>query len=104
MFFYLFLLFSTPTILYSDIICQDSLSYNKKIESVLNEFNIKKPIKDNVYYELCNPVIIGKDIYDRDQKLDSLAAEAFFKMNKDAKKDSIELIIIINFGNIFVFF
>ena len=43
------------------------------------------PSNKKIQYESCNLITIGKNL-----KFDSLAAEAFFKMKKDAKKDSIE--------------
>ena len=89
--FYLILTFSFP----EDTSCQDSSNYINKIKQTLIDFSISDSIHEHIYYESCNLVIIAKEIYDnRDLKLDSLAAEAFFRMKKDAKKDSIEFSII----------
>ena len=84
-------IFFYATVLFPDSGCIDSVDYQKKIKETLISFNIKDSIADNIFYESCNLVSIGKDIYGREQFLDSQAAESFFEMKKAAKKDSIDL-------------
>ena len=84
-------------VLFPDTLCQDSSEYIKKIENTLNLFSIQDSSRGKIYYESCNLILIGKDIYGREQFLDSNAAQAFFKMKKDAKKDAINLKFISAF-------
>ena len=84
-------IFFYATVLFPDPACIDSVDYQKKIKETLISFNIKDSITDNIFYESCSLVSIGKDIYGREQFLDSQAAESFFEMKKAAKKDSIDL-------------
>ena len=84
-------IFFYATVLFPDSGCIDSVDYQKKIKETLISFNIKDSIADNIFYESCNLVSIGKDIYGREQFLDSQAAKSFFEMKKAAKKDSIDL-------------
>ena len=84
-------IFFYATVLFPDSSCIDSVDYQKKIKETLISFNIKDSITDNIFYESCSLVSIGKDIYGREQFLDSQAAESFFEMKKAAKKDSIDL-------------
>jgi len=79
------------SILLSNTCKVDSASYINKINKMLLDFSIDYSIKDNIKFESSNLVVIGKNIYGYDMKLDSIAAEAFFEMQKSAKKDSIEL-------------
>ena len=85
------LIFFYATVLFPDSSCIDSVDYQKKIKETLISFNIKDSITDNIFYESCSLVSIGKDIYGREQFLDSQAAKSFFEMKKAAKKDSIDL-------------
>ena len=85
------LIFFYATVLFPDSTCIDSVDYQKKIKETLISFNIKDSITDNIFYESCSLVSIGKDIYGREQFLDSQAAESFFEMKKAAKEDSIDL-------------
>ena len=85
------LIFFYATVLFPDSTCIDSVDYQKKIKETLISFNIKDSITDNIFYESCSLVSIGKDIYGREQFLDSQAAKSFFEMKKAAKKDSIDL-------------
>ena len=85
------LLLSIMSILLSNTCKVDSASYINKINKMLLDFSIDYSIKDNIKFESSNLVVIGKNIYGYDMKLDSIAAEAFFEMQKSAKKDSIEL-------------
>ena len=84
-------IFFYATVLFPDSGCIDSVDYQKKIKETLISFNIKDSITDNIFYESCSLVSIGKDIYGREQFLDSQAAKSFFEMKKAAKKDSIDL-------------
>ena len=84
-------IFFYATVLFPDPACIDSVDYQKKIKETLISFNIKDSITDNIFYESCSLVSIGKDIYGREQFLDSQAAKSFFEMKKAAKKDSIDL-------------
>ena len=84
-------IFFYATVLFPDPTCIDSVDYQKKIKETLISFNIKDSITDNIFYESCSLVSIGKDIYGREQFLDSQAAKSFFEMKKAAKKDSIDL-------------
>ena len=88
---FLGLIFFYATVLFPDSACIDSVDYQKKIKETLISFNIKDSITDNIFYESCSLVSIGKDIYGREQFLDSQAAKSFFEMKKAAKKDSIDL-------------
>ena len=72
----------------------DSTIYINKINQMLSALSIESSIIDDIKFESCNLVTIGKNIYGFDVKLDSIAAESFFEMVKNAKKDSIELKII----------
>ena len=65
--------------------CIDSLSYINNIKFTLSSYGLSMPIDKKIQYESCNLISIGENL-----KLDSLAAEAFIKMKKDAKKDLIE--------------
>ena len=85
------LIFFYATVLFPDSTCIDSVDYQKKIKETLISFNIKDSITDDIFYESCSLVSIGKDIYGREQFLDSQAAKSFFEMKKAAKKDSIDL-------------
>ena len=81
-FFFLILPF---TFLYSDTNCIDSLVYMTNIKSTLATYGLSVPTDKKIQYESCNLISIGKNL-----KLDSVAAEAFFNMKKEAKKDLIE--------------
>ena len=85
------LIFFYATVLFPDSTCIDSVDYQKKIKETLISFNIKDSITDDIFYESCSLVSIGKDIYGREQFLDSQAAKSFFEMKKAAKEDSIDL-------------
>ncbi len=91
------LIFFYATILFPNPACIDSVDYQKKIKETLISFNIKDSITDNIFYESCSLVSIGKDIYGREQFLDSQAAKYFFEMKKAAKNDSIDLQFISAF-------
>ena len=54
-------------------------------KSTLATYDLSMPTDKKIQYESCNLISIGKNL-----KLDSVAAEAFFKMKKEAKKDLIE--------------
>ena len=75
----------------------DSIAYINKIEKMLTEYEIQDSVMDEIKFESCNLVIIGKNIYGYSVKLDSTAANAFFKMKDSAKKDSIEFRIVSAF-------
>ena len=93
MFCRLFLFYLISAFLFpKDVACQDSSEYINQIKQTLVHFGVSDSVLGNIHYESCNLIIISKDIYgNRDLKLDSLAAEAFFRMKEDAKKDSINL-------------
>ena len=84
-------IFFYATVLFPNSTCVDSADYQRKIQEALISFNIQDPVKEEVFYESCDLVSIGKDIYGREQFLDSKAAESFFEMKKAAEKDSIDL-------------
>ena len=90
-------IFFYAMVLFPDTTCQDSSDYKKKIEDTLLFFNIKDSSRNRIYYESCDLISIGKDIYGREQFLDSNAANAFFKMKNNAKKDFINLKFISGF-------
>ena len=85
MLFRFFLLILPFTFLYSDTNCIDSLVYMTNIKSTLATYGLSVPTDKKIQYESCNLISIGKNL-----KLDSVAAEAFFNMKKEAKKDLIE--------------
>ena len=91
------LIFFYATILFPDTTCIDSSSYKKSIEDVIFLFNIEDSIKGDVFYESCDVISIGKDIYGREQFLDSKAAILFLRMKQDAKIDSIDLQVVSAF-------
>ena len=84
-------IFFYATILFPNSSCVDSADYQKKIKEMLISFNIQDSVREEVFYESCDLVSIGKDIYGREQFLDSEAAKSFFEMKNAAKKDSIDL-------------
>ena len=84
-------IFFYATVLFPNSSCVDSADYQRKIKETLISFNIQDSVKEEVFYESCNLVSIGKDIYGREQFLDFQAAESFFEMKNAAKKDSIDL-------------
>ena len=84
-------IFFYATILFPDSNCIDSIDYQKKIKETLISFNIKDSVEGDIFYESCDLVSIGKDVYGREQFLDSAAAKYFFRMKKAAQKDSVDL-------------
>ena len=89
--FFLSAIFFYATVLFPNSSCVDSADYQKKIKEMFISFNIQDSVREEVFYESCDLVSIGKDIYGREQFLDSEAAESFFEMKNAAKKDSIDL-------------
>ena len=55
----------------------------------MKEFSIDQPLNQKIYFESCNLVTINT-LQNSSLKLDSLAAIAFLKMEKDAAQDSIK--------------
>ena len=94
---YRILLLYSISMLFSNNCSSDSMTYINKINQMLLEFEIQDSIKEDIKFESCNLTVIGKNIYGYDVKLDSIAAKAFFKMQKNAKKDSIEFRIVSAF-------
>ena len=95
--FFLQLIFFYSKVLFPDTACIDSSDYMKKIDGVVESLNVKSMMKGDIFYESCNLVSIGKDIYNREQFLDSKVADVFLKMVQDAKKDSINLYFVSGF-------
>ena len=90
------ILLTTFSIIISD--CDiDSSAYINKINETLLDFSIDNYIKSEVYFESCNLIDIGNSLNNKKLLLDSVAAIAFLKMKEDAKKDSIEFIIVSAF-------
>ena len=85
------ILFTIITIIFPDDCIIDSISYFKKIDKTLSELEIKDSIKKPIYFEACELIEIGKDIYGREQYLAPQAAKAFEKMLKVASKENIQL-------------
>ena len=75
----------------------DSSAYIDKINKTLLDLSVNDYIKSEVYFESCNLIDIGKGLNNKKIFLDSVAAIAFLKMQEDAKKDSIEFIIVSAF-------
>ena len=67
----------------------DTIKYLKKIDNILKEFSIDQPLNQKIYFESCNLVTINT-LQNSSLKLDSLAAIAFLKMERDAAQDSIK--------------
>ena len=82
---FLLWIISTSFLYSNSSYCIDSLSYINNVRSVITAYDLYMPTDKEIQYESCNLIAIGENL-----KLDSLAAEAFFKMKKDAKKDLIE--------------
>ena len=61
----------------------DTIKYLKKIDNILKEFSIDQPLNQKIYFESCNLVTINT-LQQSSLRLDSLAAIAFIKMEKDA--------------------
>ena len=57
----------------------------------------EKYLKDSIYQETSRLILIGSDIYGRNQFLNSKAADAFYNMKEAALKDSINLSFISAF-------
>tara|TARA_A100001037_G_scaffold97902_1_gene89345 strand:+ start:211 stop:789 length:579 start_codon:yes stop_codon:yes gene_type:complete len=88
-----FLWIVSTSLLYANpSLCIDSLSYIYNIKLTLSNYDLPMPIYKKIQYESCNLVSIGGNL-----KLDSVAAEAFLKMKKDAKKDLIEFRVVSAF-------
>tara|TARA_Y100000814_G_scaffold248204_1_gene194105 strand:+ start:351 stop:935 length:585 start_codon:yes stop_codon:yes gene_type:complete len=85
------LIFIYASILFPDTTCIDSNQYKKNIDSALSSFSIVDSIKGDIFYESCDMVSIGNDIYNREQFLNSRAAQSFVKMKNHAKRDSVDL-------------
>tara|TARA_Y100000768_G_scaffold271524_1_gene207620 strand:+ start:287 stop:862 length:576 start_codon:yes stop_codon:yes gene_type:complete len=68
----------------------DTIKYLNKIDDILEEFSVSQPLNQKIYFESCNLVTINT-LHESSLKLDSVAAIAFLKMEKDAAKDSIKL-------------
>ena len=81
------LIFFYATILFPDTGCIDSIQYKKNINATLSLFNVSDSIKGDIFYESCDVVSIGNDIYNREQFLNSKAAQFFTKMQNHAKRD-----------------
>ena len=75
----------------------DSSAYIDKINKTLLDLSIDDYIKSEIYFESCNLIDIGKSLNNKKIFLDSVAAIAFLKMQEEAKKDSIEFIIVSAF-------
>ncbi len=67
----------------------DTVQYLKKIDNILKEFSVSQPSNQKIHFESCNLVTINT-LQQSSLRLDSLAAIAFIKMEKDAAKDSIK--------------
>ena len=89
--FFFNLIFFYATILFPDTTCIDSNQYQKKIDAAISLFNVVDSIKGDIFYESCDVVSIGNDIYNREQFLNLKAAQSFIKMQNHAKRDSIDL-------------
>ena len=74
----------------------DTIQYLNKINKVLLEFSINKPLNNSIYFESCNLVSINTRQH-TNLSLDSVAAKAFLKMENDAAKDSIRFRIASTF-------
>ena len=85
------------SILFSNNCKLDSVAYINKVDKMLSEYAIQDSVMDDIKFESCNLVIIGKNIYGYSVKLDSIAANAFFNMRDSAKKDSIEFRVVSAF-------
>lgn len=72
--------------------------YNIKIDNVLNELKINKDYKNkNKIYKLdqnSELISIGKSVYKENILLEKNAANSFFKMRDDAKKNNIDLTFV----------
>tara|TARA_B100001769_G_C21977333_1_gene525608 strand:- start:138 stop:677 length:540 start_codon:yes stop_codon:yes gene_type:complete len=77
----------------------DTVQYLNKINKILSEFSLLSPLTHNVYFESCNLVSINT-LQHKNLKLDSIAAIAFLKMEKDAAKDSIKFRIASAFRTV----
>ena len=89
--FFFNLIFFYATILFPDTTCIDSNQYQKNIDAAISLFNVVDSIKGDIFYESCDVVSIGNDIYNREQFLNLKAAQSFIKMQNHAKRDSIDL-------------
>jgi len=91
------LIFFYATILFPDTGCIDSTQYKKNIDATCSLFNVSDSIRGDIFYESCDVVSIGNDIYNREQFLSSKAAQSFIKMQNHAKVDSVDLYFVSAF-------
>jgi D-alanyl-D-alanine carboxypeptidase len=78
-----------------------TLSYEQQVAEILLELGIKKTHKKRKpFREATELVSIGRDIYEREQKLAPNAATAWYEMKSAAENDRIVLLIVSAFRSV----